>query len=191
MNSHQRSLEVRAGPPRPSQRNGLAISPRKHRVGPSVEANETSVQLQSNVSPRTPKHHQKSTISRDQRARRINKIENLAKSAKPPSPVQIRAAPPIFLRKITRSPNSRRSSRPHNVPKCSQERIASKPRDPQATVHEGFLAKRHTRGWRFPEPLPQGAPRLKADESALPLVGAVRRLEAPHTIRRNETPSAE
>ena len=32
---------------------------------------------------------------RDQRARRVNNIQNPRKSAKPPSPVQIRAAPPI------------------------------------------------------------------------------------------------
>ena len=48
-----------------------------------------------NFGPLTPNHHRKPGNTRDQRARRINKIENLAKSAKPPSPVQIRAAPPI------------------------------------------------------------------------------------------------
>jgi hypothetical protein len=50
-------------------------------------------QLQSNFSPRTPKHQGKPRSTRDQRARRY-KIENPAKSAKPPSRVQIRAAPP-------------------------------------------------------------------------------------------------
>src|SRR5918992_3475785 len=49
-----------------------------------------------NFGPLTPKHHRKSRSTRDQRARRINKIENPTKSAKPPSPVQIRAAPPIL-----------------------------------------------------------------------------------------------
>ena len=58
--------------------------------------------LQSNFSPRTPKHQGKPGSTRDQRARRINKIENLAKSAKPPSPVQIRAAPPISPSKSDR-----------------------------------------------------------------------------------------
>jgi len=43
----------------------------------------------------TPKHQGKPGIIRDQRTRPVNKIDNLAKSAKPPSPVQIRAAPPI------------------------------------------------------------------------------------------------
>jgi hypothetical protein len=52
--------------------------------------------VQSNFSPRTPKHQGKPGNTRDQRARRINKIENLTKSAKPPSPDQIRAAPPIL-----------------------------------------------------------------------------------------------
>src|SRR5688572_893602 len=40
------------------------------------------------------KHHGKRAIIRDQRTRPVSKIDNLAKSAKPPSPVQIRAAPP-------------------------------------------------------------------------------------------------
>ena len=53
---------------------------------------KTSVQLQS-TNAQTPR---KTGSTRDQRARRINKIENPAKSAKPPSPVQIRAAPPTF-----------------------------------------------------------------------------------------------
>jgi hypothetical protein len=34
----------------------------------------------------------------DQRARRVNNLDKLALSAKPPSPVQIRTAPPFFLR---------------------------------------------------------------------------------------------
>ena len=50
-----------------------------------------------NVGPRTPKHHRKPRSTRDQRARRINKIGNPTKSAKPRSPVQIRAAPPNSL----------------------------------------------------------------------------------------------
>jgi hypothetical protein len=44
----------------------------------------------------TPKHQGKPAIIRDQRTRPVNNIHNLTKSAKPPSPVQIRAAPPIF-----------------------------------------------------------------------------------------------
>jgi hypothetical protein len=60
---------------------------------------------QSNFSPRTPKHQGKPRSTRDQRARRINKIENPAQSAKPPSPVQIRAAPPKIIQ------DSRRQAR--------------------------------------------------------------------------------
>jgi hypothetical protein len=40
----------------------------------------------------TPKHHGEPAIIRGQRTRPVNKIHNPAKSAKPPSPVQIRAA---------------------------------------------------------------------------------------------------
>jgi hypothetical protein len=50
--------------------------------------------FQSNFSPRAAKHQGKAGETRDQRARRINNLANPAKSAKPPSPVQIRAAPP-------------------------------------------------------------------------------------------------
>jgi hypothetical protein len=45
----------------------------------------------------TPKHYGIPAIMRDQRTRPANKINNRAKSAKPPSPVQIRAAPPNLL----------------------------------------------------------------------------------------------
>ncbi len=51
-------------------------------------------QVQSNCSPRRPKHHVRAGETSNQRARRINNLANPAKSAKPPSPVQIRAAPP-------------------------------------------------------------------------------------------------
>ena len=49
-----------------------------------------------NFAPLTPKHHRKPGNTRDQRARRINNLANPAKSAKPRSPVQIRAPPPIL-----------------------------------------------------------------------------------------------
>src|SRR5882672_6298553 len=68
--------------------------PRKRATG----RNSRPAKLQSNFSPRTPKHHRKPRSTRHQRARRINNLQNLTKSAKPPPPVQIRAAPPIFLR---------------------------------------------------------------------------------------------
>ena len=57
-------------------------------------------ELQSNFSPRTPEYHRKPRSTRDQRARRFNKIEKPRKSAKPPPPVQIRAAPPNFFEEL-------------------------------------------------------------------------------------------
>ena len=76
--------------------------------------------LQSNFSPRTLKHHGKRGSTRDQRARRINNLANPAKSAKPPSPVQIRAAPP----------NSLRNSRDW-VGACVRGRFSIAPKSPQ------------------------------------------------------------
>ena len=64
-----------------------------------------------NFGPLRPKHHRKPGNIRDQRARRINKIENFAKSAKPPSPVQIRAAPPTLQRSIEAKVARRRAKR--------------------------------------------------------------------------------
>ena len=52
-------------------------------------------ELASDLRPLTPKHPAKGEVSREQQARRVNNIANPEKSAKPPSPVQIRAAPPI------------------------------------------------------------------------------------------------
>ena len=54
--------------------------------------------IETNSRQITPKHDGKPAIIRDQRTRPVNKIDNLTKSAKPPSPVQIRAAPPFFRR---------------------------------------------------------------------------------------------
>ena len=55
---------------------------------------ETAVETDSRQS--TPKHQGKPGIIRGQRTRPVNKIDNFTKSAKPTSPVQIRAAPPTF-----------------------------------------------------------------------------------------------
>jgi hypothetical protein len=62
---------------------------------------ETAVETDSRQL--TPKHHGKPAIIQDQRTRPVNKIDDLAKSAKPPSPVQIRAAPLNFLKEICAS----------------------------------------------------------------------------------------
>jgi hypothetical protein len=50
----------------------------------------------NNLGTLAPKHHGKRGSRADQKAGRINKIDVPALSAKPPSPVQIRAAPPNF-----------------------------------------------------------------------------------------------
>ena len=50
----------------------------------------------NNVGTITPKHRAKRTSRADQEAGRINNIDVPALSAKPPSPVQIRTAPPPF-----------------------------------------------------------------------------------------------
>jgi len=53
------------------------------------------IELGSKLGPIGPKHQGKPTSTRYQKTRPANKIHNRAESAKPPSPVQIRAAPPI------------------------------------------------------------------------------------------------
>ena len=50
--------------------------------------------LRTNLGPQPPKHGVKRGFGRHQKAGRVNNIDNPAESAKPPSPVQIRAAPP-------------------------------------------------------------------------------------------------
>ena len=51
----------------------------------------------NNLGTITPKHRGKRGSRADQQAGRINKMYVQALSATPPSPVQIRAAPPIFF----------------------------------------------------------------------------------------------
>jgi hypothetical protein len=68
----------------------------------------------NNLGTIAPKHQGKRGSRADQKTRRVNKIDNPAVSAKPPSPVQIRAAPPKFL--SLSSPFAHRSSVP--VPDC-------------------------------------------------------------------------
>jgi hypothetical protein len=52
--------------------------------------------LGPNLGPITPEHQGKPASTTYQKTRPANKIDNRAESAKPPSPVQIRAAPPNF-----------------------------------------------------------------------------------------------
>src|SRR5262249_2196520 len=70
----------------------------------------------SDLRPITPEHRRKRRACRDQRARRVNNLANPTKSAKPPPPVQIRAAPPNFLRN-QRLIERRESFRRTTVPK--------------------------------------------------------------------------
>jgi hypothetical protein len=56
-------------------------------------------EVETNSRPLPPKHRVRRGPCTDQKARRATTIASLTKSAKPPSPVQIRAAPPKFLRK--------------------------------------------------------------------------------------------
>jgi hypothetical protein len=56
----------------------------------------------NNLGTIAPKHPGKTGSRADQKAGRINKIDVQALSAKPPSPVQIRAAPPILRLSTTR-----------------------------------------------------------------------------------------
>jgi hypothetical protein len=55
------------------------------------------VRLENNSRTDAPKHHGEPASTTHQKAGPAIRKGNLAKSAKPPSPVQIRAAPPFFL----------------------------------------------------------------------------------------------
>jgi hypothetical protein len=76
----------------PNGRNGQA----RLEAARQVDGGSATVELETNSRQITPKHHGKPAIIRDQRTRPVNKIDNFTKSAKPPSPVQIRAAPPFL-----------------------------------------------------------------------------------------------
>ena len=54
--------------------------------------------LGNNLGTIAPRHRENRAIRADQEARRVNNLDEPALSAKPPPPVQIRAAPPIFSR---------------------------------------------------------------------------------------------
>jgi hypothetical protein len=65
---------------------------------PAVSFDEADgvFQVGNNWGTIAPEHQGRGGNRADQEARRVNKIDNPALSAKPPSPVQIRAAPPNF-----------------------------------------------------------------------------------------------
>ena len=58
------------------------------------------------LGPITPKHRGTTASTRYQKTRPANNIDNRAESAKPPSPVQIRAAPPILSKLFVRARGS-------------------------------------------------------------------------------------
>ena len=60
----------------------------------SARCSPCALKLGNDAGTIAPQHQGKRGGRADQKAGRINKIDNLALSAKPPSPVQIRAAPP-------------------------------------------------------------------------------------------------
>ena len=95
----RRTARARAGTRRRSQRNMMAIGRGKHGAG----RNSRPAKLQSNFSPRTPEQQRKPRSTRDQRAKRFNNLENPTKSAKPPPPVQIRAAPQLHSQIVAAS----------------------------------------------------------------------------------------
>jgi hypothetical protein len=70
--------------------------PRESQAYPSAAGREHHENFGPNFGPITPKHDGKPWNSRYQRASKDGSIHNPRKSAKPPSPVQIRAAPPIL-----------------------------------------------------------------------------------------------
>jgi hypothetical protein len=54
-----------------------------------------TAKLRSNFGAMTPKHHRRPGTIKDQKTKPGTTNHNPVRSAKPPSPVQIRAAPPI------------------------------------------------------------------------------------------------
>ena len=81
--------------------------PRTTRLGRFLLTNgKPPPRVGNNLGTIPSKHEAKRSSRANQPARRVNKIDNLALSAKPPSPVQIRAAPPKSFEK------------PHHLPRC-------------------------------------------------------------------------
>ena len=97
----------------------------------------------------TPEHDRNPAIIRDQRTKPDNKIHNRTKSAKPPSPVQIRAAPPSLNRSSPAS-RIRRESREADFSPLSQifsvvEMLACPSAGRSALRHRSGARLRHRR----------------------------------------------
>ena len=132
---------------------------------PQTNRDETShtsgrrSEVQSNFSPRTPKHQGRAGETGYQRARRINKLANPAKSAQLPSPVQIRAAPPNFTSvKPNDSPRGR-LRRAFAIPRPTRSRSGapcSTQLSRRAVAMDGVLpVPTSSAGWRDTVPRPR------------------------------------
>ena len=80
-----------------SQGGGIFVETRTGSSWRHWQGVRETKKLTSDLRPITPEHRVRREVSREQQARRVNHIANPGKSAKPPSPVQIRAAPPNFI----------------------------------------------------------------------------------------------
>jgi hypothetical protein len=78
-----------------------SVTTRRGASGCRKTDQKSALGIGSKLGPKPPKHRVKRGFGRYQKARRVNNIDFLAKSAKPPSPVQIRAAPPKILRNLS------------------------------------------------------------------------------------------
>jgi len=94
--------------------------------------------LGNNLGTITPKHREKRGSRADQKAGRINKIDVPALSAKPPSPVQIRAAPPNLLRNPPISPHGEPHSRRGMFPNVPKTALGFAERDSQLPCPPGL-----------------------------------------------------
>ena len=70
---------------------------RKVRVRLETGALRLKARVRANIRPLSFGRQRESTITRDQQARPDNRTDNPLKSARPPSPVQIRPAPPFQI----------------------------------------------------------------------------------------------
>jgi hypothetical protein len=97
---------------RPTNHGGSLRNALPRRCG----AGESSENFGPNFGPLTPKHDRKRGNTWHQRASRYSSMNNQTKSAKPPSPVQIRAAPPNFLNSLVRFSPCQRGGEKHPKP---------------------------------------------------------------------------
>jgi hypothetical protein len=139
--SHRRWCRSRLGSLISTSRDRVACSDRRSGDNcalPEAEWSFPRREVGNNLGTIAPKHRGKRGSRANQKAGRINKIDVPALSAKPPSPVQIRAAPPKSFGKITSFVALR-----HNLPRVA---FPSRPRI--ASVRECDVCKVTTR-WKL------------------------------------------